>query len=401
MFFLKRGKDNTLRGAQLNYFDYNLLAVIILLTGFGLVMLYSTSSYAAQMQLGDDMFYFRKQALISIVCIAAAVMASFFDYHLFWYLGIWLYGAAFVLIAMVLTPLGKTINGARRWLDLGIQFQPAEIAKLAVIVLVPVLIIKMGKNFRGFRAVLVPFGAGFLLSMETYLITSNLSTAFIILGITCIIIFVAHPKTWPFIAALAAGAVLILIIVLVIKHSITEGGGFRVKRILVWLDPEAYRSEGGWQIIQALYALGSGGFFGKGLGNSAQKMGYVPEAQNDMIFSIVCEELGVFGGIIVIFLFGYMLYRLFFIAQNAKDLYGSLIVTGIFAHIMMQVILNISVVINLIPTTGITLPFISYGGTSVLFLMAEMALALSVSRQIVFKRPEKDLWGDIVQNFDF
>ncbi len=401
MFFLKKGKDNTLRGAQLNYFDYNLLAVIILLTGFGLVMLYSTSSYAAQMQLGDDMFYFRKQALISIVCIAAAVMASFFDYHLFWYLGTWLYGAAFVLIAMVLTPLGKTINGARRWLDLGIQFQPAEIAKLAVIVLVPVLIIKMGKNFRGFRAVLVPFGAGFLLSMETYLITSNLSTAFIILGITCIIIFVAHPKTWPFIAALAAGAVLILIIVLVIKHSITEGGGFRVKRILVWLDPEAYRSEGGWQIIQALYALGSGGFFGKGLGNSAQKMGYVPEAQNDMIFSIVCEELGVFGGIIVIFLFGYMLYRLFYIAQNAKDLYGSLIVTGIFAHIMMQVILNISVVINLIPTTGITLPFISYGGTSVLFLMAEMALALSVSRQIVLKRPEKDLWGDIVQNFDF
>ena len=130
-------------------------------------------------------------------------------------------------------------------------------------------------------------------------------------------------------------------------------------------------------------------------------MGFLPEAQNDMIFSIVCEELGVFGGIMIIFLFGYMLYRLLFIARNAKDEYGALIAAGIFAHIALQVILNISVVINLIPTTGITLPFISYGGTSVLFLMAEMALALSVSRQIVMKRPEKDLWGDIVENYDF
>ncbi|MBE5996613.1 MAG: cell division protein FtsW [Lachnospiraceae bacterium] len=395
-------KENALRGqVQLNYFDYNLLAVIILLTGFGLVMLYSTSSYAAQMQLGDDMYYFKKQAVISFVFILAAVGASFFDYHILWYLGIWLYAAAFVLIALVITPLGVTLNGARRWLRLGIQFQPAEIAKLAVIVLIPVLIIKMGRNFKGFRAVLIPFAAGFLLSFETYVITSNLSTAFIILGITSVIIFVAHPKTWPFIAALGVFAVFVLLVVLVIKHNMATGGGFRAKRILVWLDPEAYKSDGGWQIIQALYALGSGGFFGKGLGNSAQKMGYLPEAQNDMIFSIVCEELGVFGGIIVIFLFGYMLYRLYYIARNARDLYGSLIATGIFAHIMMQVILNISVVINLIPTTGITLPFISYGGTSVMFLMAEMALALSVSRQIVFKRPEKDLWGDIVQNFDF
>ena len=395
-------RDTLLRGqGQLHYFDYNLLAVIILLTGFGLVMLYSTSSYAAQMQLGDDMYYFRKQAVISLVFIVAALIASFFDYHIFWYIGIWLYGASFVLIALVLTPLGVTLNGARRWLRLGIQFQPAEIAKLAVIVFIPVLIVKMGRNFRGWRAVMVPFAAGFVLAMETYLITSNLSTAFIIMGITCIIIFVAHPKTWPFIAALAAFGVLVFIIVMAIKHSMASGGGFRIKRVLVWLDPEAYKSDGGWQIIQALYALGSGGFFGKGLGNSAQKRGYLPEAQNDMIFSIVCEELGVFGGIIVIFLFGYMLYRLYFIAQNAKDLYGSLIATGIFGHIMLQVILNISVVINLIPTTGITLPFISYGGTSVMFLMAEMALAMSVSRQIVFKRPEKDLWGDIVQNFDF
>lgn len=140
--------------------------------------------------------------------------------------------------------------------------------------------------------------------------------------------------------------------------------------------------------MQALYAIGSGGFFGKGLGNSAQKLGTIPEAQNDMIFSIVCEELGVFGAVLLLLMFGYLLYRLFFIAQNAPDLYGTLIVSGIFAHIALQVILNICVVLNLMPTTGITLPFVSYGGTSILFLMAEMAIALSVSRQIKFKNQE-------------
>ena len=139
--------------------------------------------------------------------------------------------------------------------------------------------------------------------------------------------------------------------------------------------------------MQGLYAIGSGGFFGKGLGNSAQKM-IIPEVQNDMILSIVCEELGVFGAIMVLLLFGLLLYRLMFIAQNAPDIYGSLIVTGIFAHVALQVILNVCVVINLIPTTGITLPFISYGGTSSLFLMSEMGLALSVARQIKFQEPE-------------
>ena len=138
----------------------------------------------------------------------------------------------------------------------------------------------------------------------------------------------------------------------------------------------------GFQVLQGLYAIGSGGFFGKGLGNSTQKLGMIPEAQNDMILSVICEELGVFGAIVVLILFGLLLYRLMFIARNAPDLYGSLIVTGIFAHIALQVILNIMVVTNMIPTTGVTLPFVSYGGTSVLFLMTEMGLALSVSRRI-------------------
>nr|MCR5499713.1 FtsW/RodA/SpoVE family cell cycle protein [Acetatifactor sp.] len=225
--------------------------------------------------------------------------------------------------------------------------------------------------------------------------------AIIILAITCIIIFIAHPKTWPFIIALAGVAVFAILIILIVKNRAAASESFRFRRIQVWLNPELYPREGGYQTLQALYALGSGGFFGKGLGNSTQKLGFVPEAENDMIFSIVCEELGVFGGIIVLFLFGYLLYRLFFIAQNAKDLYGSLMVSGIFAHIMLQVVLNICVVLNVIPTTGITLPFISYGGTSVLFLIVEMALALMVSRQIPVKRQERDLWGDIVSDYDY
>ena len=148
---------------------------------------------------------------------------------------------------------------------------------------------------------------------------------------------------------------------------------------------DALNSSFPFECMQALYAIGSGGLFGRGLGNSIQKLGSVPEAQNDMIFSIICEELGIFGGIFVLILFGYLLYRLFFIAQNAPDLFGSLIVTGIFIHIALQVILNIAVVLNLMPNTGVTLPFISYGGTSIVFLMSEMAIALSVARQIKFQ----------------
>ena len=159
----------------------------------------------------------------------------------------------------------------------------------------------------------------------------------------------------------------------------SEDGGFRIQRIYEWL------SGGSYQIHQGLYAIGSGGFFGKGLGNSTQKLGTIPEAQNDMIFSIVCEELGVFGAILLLLMFGYLLYRLFMIAQNAPDLYGTLVVTGVFAHIAIQVILNLLVVLNLMPATGITLPFISYGGTSMMFLMTELGIALSVANSIRFK----------------
>lgn len=368
-----------------DYYDYNLLAVVILLICFGLVMLYSTSAYEANLKFGNDMYYFRRQALISLASIAAAIMISRMDYHILAKLSGLIFLAAIILMALVKSPLGVDVNGARRWLNLGIQFQPSEIAKIAVITYLPVVIISMGRKAKSLKAVLVLLFLGALQAGGAFILTENLSTGLIIGGITVILIFISHPKTAPFMATAGAGALGLGIFIAYLQATIDSSKSFRIRRVLAWLRPEEYAADGGYQVMQALYAIGSGGLFGKGLGNSAQKLGTIPEAQNDMIFSIVCEELGIFGGVIVLLLFGYLLYRLFFIAQNAQDLYGSLLVTGIFAHIALQVILNICVVINVIPTTGITLPFISYGGTSVLFLMAEMGIALSVSRGIKFQ----------------
>ncbi|MEE1197191.1 MAG: putative peptidoglycan glycosyltransferase FtsW [Lachnospiraceae bacterium] len=379
-----------------DYYDYNLLAAVILLTCFGLVMLYSTSAYMAELKFGNDMYYFKKQALISLACILLAILVSFVDYHVLSPLGGVIFLAAFILMALVQTPLGVEVNGARRWLNLGIQFQPSEVAKIAVIVFVPIVIVRMGRRFQGLKACIFPLALGLVLGFGAYKFTENLSTAIIIVGIACVIVFIAHPRTAPFVLIMVAAVVVVGAAIFILSQTMESSDSFRLRRVLVWLDPEKYSEEGGYQILQALYALGSGGFFGKGLGNSTQKLGSVPEAQNDMIFSIVCEELGIFGGAIVLLLFGYLIYRLFFIAQNAPDLFGSLMVVGIMAHISLQVILNICVVINLVPTTGITLPFISYGGTSVFFLMMEMALALSVSRKIKFQKEERDLWGEVV-----
>ena len=379
----KRRKSST------DYYDFNLVAVIVLLTCFGLVMLYSTSAYTSQVQQGDDMFFFKKQAVISVVCILIALVISKIDYHILSYFTTMLYVVAILLMVLVKTPLGVVSHGARRWLQLGpIQFQPAEVAKIAVIVCLPYMIVQMGKQVRTLKACMVLGSMGGLLALIAYVFTDNLSTAIIIFCITAGLIFIAHPDMKPFIILAAVGITVIILIVVVLSATMENSDNFRIQRVLVWLHPEDYATGDGYQTLQALYAIGSGGLFGRGLGNSIQKLGSVPEAQNDMIFSIICEELGIFGGLLVLLLFGYLLYRLFFIAQNAPDMFGALMVSGIFIHIALQVILNISVVINLLPNTGVTLPFISYGGTSVLFLMGEMGLALSVSRQIKFQESE-------------
>ena len=374
-----------------DYYDYNLLAAVILLICFGLIMLYSTSAYEAQLKFnGDDMYYFRRQALISAASILFAVIISRWDYHLLIPVSGLAYVVSFILMAMVyFTPFGVSAYGSKRWLRLaGIQFQPSEIAKIAVIIYLPVVIIKMGRQVKTLKAVIVLLILGAIQGGAAFILTDNLSTGIIIGGIAVMMIFIAHPKTKPFVLTAAVVTAAVGAVVIYMGQTMTTSDNFRIRRILAWLHPEENMSSGGYQVMQALYAIGSGGFFGKGLGNSAQKLGTIPEAQNDMIFSIVCEELGVFGALLLFLMFGYLLYRLFFIAQNAPDLYGTLIVSGIFVHIALQVILNICVVINLLPTTGITLPFVSYGGTSILFLMTEMGIALSVSRQIRFKNQD-------------
>ena len=365
------------------YYDYSLLAVLICLICFGLVMLYSTSAYSALVKYGDSMHFFKRQLIFTLIGLFGMHVVSKIQYHWYYKRAKAIYYFSIFLMALVQTPLGKEVNGARRWIRLpaGLTLQPAEIAKIAVILFIPVVICQMGKHIKPLAGVIRVLAWGGVSSACVLFLTDNLSTAIIVAGITCILIFVAHPKTAPFIAIAAGGLSVIIVAVIFIGATMTTSDNFRLRRIVVWLNPEAYASEGAYQTLQGLYAIGSGGFFGKGLGNSAQKM-IIPEVQNDMILSVICEELGVCGAIIILILFGMLIYRLLFIAQNAPDLYGSLIVTGIMAHIALQVILNIAVVTNTIPNTGITLPFISYGGTSVVFLLAEMGLALGVSSRI-------------------
>lgn len=382
----KTRQNRNERPGKIRYYDYSLVAILIFLVCFGLVMLYSTSSYSALVAYEDSMYYLKRQSIFCILGFIGIYVISKINYHWYYKIAPKLFFVSLFLMALVQTPLGKTVNGARRWIQLpgGQQFQPAEVAKIAVILFIPVLLCKMGKQIQPLKGILKVVAWGGLSAFCVYFLTDNLSTAIIVMGISCVMIFVVHPKTAPFVITASGGLIFLLIMVKILGASLAESGSFRLKRIAVWLNPEANASDGGYQIMQALYAIGSGGFFGKGLGNSAQKM-IIPEVQNDMILSVICEELGVFGAIIILVLFGMLLYRLLFIAQNAPDLYGSLIVTGIFAHIALQVILNVMVVINLIPTTGITLPFISYGGTSILFLMAEMGIALGVSARIRFE----------------
>lgn len=388
----RSGLDKIFIRGNTQYFDFDLLLVIIFLMCFGLVMLYSTSAYSAQADFKNDMFYFSKQAFVGVVSFGVMLLVSRIDYHFYGAFSFEIFVFAMIMMGLVQTPLGVTIYGARRWIQLpfNMTLQPSEITKIAVILFISYELCRMGNKVQTKDGTIRIFMFGIMAALGVFVLTDNLSTAVIVMAITCVLYFVVHPKLKPFLAIIAAGAVLVVIGVQILAMTALNSDDFRIRRIVTWLDPENHSDTGGFQVMQGLYAIGSGGFFGKGLGNSTQKLGVIPEVQNDMILSIVCEELGVFGAIVILLLFGLLLYRLMFIARNAPDLYGSLLATGIFAHIALQVVLNISVVTNLIPTTGVTLPFISYGGTSILFLMSEMGIALGVSRKIKLQGMEKN-----------
>ena len=369
------------------YYDYDLLLVIIFLMCFGLVMLYSSSAYSAQVDYKNDMFFFTRQAMIGIIGFIVMFIVSKIDYHLYGAYAKELFWFSMFLMALVQTPLGKTVNGARRWIRLpgGLSLQPAEFTKIAVILFIAYEICLLGQKAKKWDGIKILLGYGLVATLGVFLLTDNLSTAIIVFAITCILIFVVHPKTKPFIAGVIVAGIVGIIGIIFLKYALAESDNFRMRRIIAWLNPEANADTDSYQFLQGLYAIGSGGFFGKGLGNSTQKLHAIPEAQNDMILAVICEELGVFGAIIILCLFAFMLYRLLFIARNAPDLYGALIATGIFAHIALQVTLNIGVVTGLLPTTGVTLPFISYGGTAIVILLAEMGIALGISSKIRLK----------------
>lgn len=348
-------------------FDYSLLAVVLLLVIMGLLILYSTSAYNGRVKFQDSFYYLKKQAFATSLGLALLYIVANLDYHVWKKFAIPAYVLAILLSVAVLL-FGDEYNGSKRWLSFGpLSFQPSEFAKIAVILFLACIIEKSCKHIRKMKTLLLIMVS--LLPIVGLVGASNLSTAIIILGIGVVLVFVASPVYAQFVWLGATGAGFLAIFLAL--------ESYRLERLAIWRNPEQY--EKGYQTLQGLYAIGSGGLFGRGMGNSVQKLGFVPEAQNDMIFSIVCEEWGLFGASFLILLFLLLIWRFFVIATRAKDLFGALIATGAMAHMMIQVILNIAVVTNTIPNTGITLPFVSYGGTSVMFLLFEMGLVLSVS----------------------
>ncbi len=371
----------------------------------------------ALIKFHDSFYYLKKQAFATVLGIILMFVMANIDYHIWQYFAVFAYVIALILSTAVLF-IGDEYNGSKRWLSLGpFSFQPSEYAKVALILFLSYIVMKNVKKIDKVRTLIKIIGStlpivalvgsnnlstaviilglflsyivmknvkkidkvrtlikiiGSTLPIVALVGSNNLSTAVIILGIAIILIFVSSPKYTQFIT-MGILAVGFLGIFLALES-------YRLERLAIWRNPEKY--EKGYQTLQGLYAIGSGGLFGRGLGSSIQKLGFVPEAQNDMIFSIICEELGLFGAIFIIILFVILIWRFFVIATHAKDLFGALIATGAMGHIMIQVILNIAVVTNSIPNTGITLPFISYGGTSVMFLLLEMGLVLSVSNLI-------------------
>ena len=350
--------------------DYVLVIVLGIIIVTGLVILYSTSAYNGEIKFQDSFYYLKKQVFATLLGITGMWIIAKMDYHIWkkWAVPGYLLS---LLLGIAVLLFGDEYNGSKRWLSLGpFSFQPSEFAKVAVILFLTCMILRNAGRMGKFTTVCKIVVS--VLPVVGLVGASNLSTAIIILGIAVILVFVASPKYGQFAWMVFLGCAFMGIFLAM--------ESYRLERLQIWRHPEDY--EKGYQTLQGLYAIGSGGLFGKGFGSSIQKLGFVPEAQNDMIFSIICEELGLFGAICLILLFIALIWRMLLIAMNTEDLFGSLVVIGFMSHIAMQVFVNIAVVTNTIPPTGIPLPFISYGGTSILVVMAEMGIVLSISKRI-------------------
>lgn len=370
----KRRKE----GRYTRQYDYALLFLTIGIALFGVVMIYSAGYYTAALK-NNPFRYVKSQLFCLVLGTIGMVVVSMMDYRIFMQqflqtkltLVHLLYLVAVFLQGIVLI-IGVDLNGAKRWIRFGpVQFQPSEISKIAAIVFIAYAVYQKRRDldqFAGFIRVFL-----YMAPLIGLILLENLSSAIIVAGITFGMCFVASRKKGYFVG-------IVLVAVAGLAAIIFLGEGFRVERIRMWLDVENYASA--FQIRQGLYAIASGGLFGKGLGKSMQKLGFIPEAYNDMIFSVICEELGVVGAVLVIIAFLALFWRIVVIACHAPDLFGTMLCVGVMVQLAIQVVINIAVVTNSIPSTGIPLPLISYGGTSAAIIMVEMGIVLGVSRQI-------------------
>lgn len=353
-------------------YDFTVMFIVLTLVLFGIVMIFSSSYYytMTSAKYEYDMFHFLKRqsiwAVLGIIAMVAAMNVPYTFWRRFATFCYWLSNVFLVMLPFI----GIEAGGQKRWLGVGsLQFQPSEFTKIAVILYLSVYVMEHRKEMaklKGFlRACVV------LIIPVGLIAVSNFSSALLVGLMGATILFVASPRVWYFGAAIAAAVPLGAIAILLFPY--------RIGRIKTWLDPWADPTGTGFQTIQSLYAVASGGLFGLGLGQSRQKT-FIPEAYNDIIFAIICEELGLVGAALVILLFAVLIWRGIKIAMNAKDSFGMLVATGITAVIAFQSIINIGVVTNTIPNTGQPLPFVSYGGTSLLFLMGMVGILLNISR---------------------
>ena len=357
-----------------NLVDLPFLLLTLLLTGLGLVMIYSSSFARALYETGDSAYYFKRQLVFSLVGAAELLAVSRVRPELLKKLAFPVLGISIVFLVLVFVPgIGQSENGATRWIRLGISFQPSEIAKLGVILSYAAMIAAFQEKMETFRYGIAPFAA-ILAVIVVLLRLEPHNSAIVIIACTAgAMLFLGGVRYRWFV--LGGGVMLLGLAV------ILGAGGYEASRITAWRDPFSDPSDSGYQIIQSLYAIGSGGLLGLGFGQGRQKYLYLPEEHNDYIFAIVCEELGLAGALAILLLYALLILRGYWIAMHVRDRFLSLTVAGITTLTALQVFFNIGVVTNLLPSTGISLPFFSYGGTALLIQLGEMGIILSASRR--------------------
>lgn len=361
--------------------DLTFLILVLILLTIGLIMLFSASYANAYYLMGNSFHYISRQMAFAVVGVIAMLAASKIDYHFWRRFAIPMMALSIVLLLVVFAM--PPINHAHRWIFIGssFNFQPSEVAKFAVVLLFSHLIDVNYQRMHKFEYGILPFGAILGVLAVLLIAEPHLSGTILIVGLGVIMMIVGGIRlSHLFLAGGAGGTALILLVLVLGKWDRMMG------RIEHWLNPFLDPRGEGFQTIQSLYAIGSGGLLGSGIGNSRQKYLYLPEPQNDFIFSVVCEELGLIGAAIIIILFALLLWRGFVIALRAKDKFGCLMAVGLTAQVGLQTILNIAVVTNTVPNTGIGLPFFSYGGTALMMLLAQMGIVLSISRQSSLER---------------